>query len=375
MSALDLDLAVDHGGFRLEIAGRFTLDGITGIFGASGHGKTTLLRALAGLEPAARGRIAFAGTVWQDDAARRFVPAWKRRAGLVFQDARLFPHLTVAGNLRYAARRAPREGGGPGMERVVAMLDLAPLLGRRPATLSGGERQRVAIGRALLASPRLLLMDEPLSALDRPRRAAILPLIERVATESRVPMLWVTHSLDELARLAETVLVLDSGRVAATGPLAAVLEHPAMRRLAGRFESGALLEGTVAAQDTHWAMTEVALAGGHRLRMPAIDIPPGARVRLRIRARDVALARTAPQGLSIRNAFPGTVAAIVEEDGAFAEVTVYLGGGAHIVASVTREAVAALGLTQGGAVVALVKSVALDRRMLGCGEVDSAGTG
>ncbi|MGE0255827.1 MAG: molybdenum ABC transporter ATP-binding protein [Alphaproteobacteria bacterium] len=375
MSALDLDIAVDRGGFRLAVAGRFALDGITGVFGASGHGKTTLLRALAGLEPAARGRIALGDAVWQDDARRVRMPAWRRRAGLVFQDARLFGHLGVAGNLRYAARRAPRGAAGPSFDEVVAMLDLAPLLSRDTASLSGGERQRVAIGRALLAAPRLLLMDEPLAALDRPRRAAILPLIERVAAETRVPILWVTHSLDELARLAGTVVVLEDGRVAASGPLARVLEHPAMRRLAGRFEAGTLLEGTVVAHDAHWAMTEVALAGGHRLRMPAVDLPPGAPVRLRIRARDVALARTAPEAISIRNTFAGTVAAIVEEDGAFAEVTVDLGGGAHLGARVTRESVAALGLAAGGPVVALVKSVALDRRMLSRGEAVTDGTG
>ena len=320
-----------------------------------------LLRVIAGLEPHSRGHVAFDGAVWQDDAL--FVPPHRRGVGLVFQDARLFPHLSVRGNLRYAARRAPRGADAPGIDSVVAMLDLQPLLDRPGDVLSGGEIQRVAIARALLAAPRLLLLDEPVAALDATRKAETLAVVERLRDAAGVPIVYVTHAVDELTRLADTMVLLSDGKVAALGPVESLMERLDLRPLTGRFEAGAVLPARVLRHDDTHALTLVA-AGGHELRVPRLALEPGRSLRIRIRARDVVLANDVPDGLSIRNVLCGRVTEITAESGAFAEVGVAVDD-AVLVARVTREAVARLGLAPGKPVCALIKTVALDRRSLG----------
>jgi len=322
-----------------------------------------LLRAIAGLDREVGGRLCFAGHVWQDDARRIFVPPHKRGVGYVFQDARLFSHLSVAGNLRYAAHRARRESRAIEFDDVVDALDLAPLLDRQTMALSGGERQRVAIGRTLLARPQLLLMDEPLAALDLRRKAAILPYIERLPQTFGVPVLYVTHAIAEVAQVAQWMVLLSDGRASATGPVVELMERIDLYPMTGRFEAGVVLTARVTGHDAAYHLTDLDI-GGQPLVMPALDLPVGGAVRLRIRARDVALATRKPDGISIRNVLSGTVAEVAEEaDTAFAEVLVDLGG-AHVRARLTRRSVAELSLTPGGPVYALIKSVAIDRRMI-----------
>jgi molybdate transport system ATP-binding protein len=362
MIRLEVESELDFPGFRLAASACLPLDGIMGLFGPSGHGKSTLLRIVAGLERGSRGRIAQGGEIWQDDARGLFVPPHRRGVGYVFQDARLFPHLSVRGNLRFAERRAPAAGPGLGFGHIADMLDLAPLLPRRAWTLSGGERQRVALGRALLTAPRLLLLDEPLSALDLRRKAEIIPYIERLRDELAVPIIYVTHSLDELSRLVRNVALMSEGRIVAVGPLQETMARLDLQPMTGRFEAGSVLEARVRGHDPRYALTLLEVAG-QALRMPRIDAAPGSTVRLRVRARDVAIALSPPGGISIRNVMAGRIAAVEVEPGAFAEVAINLGG-PLLRARITREAVDELALAPGRPVFALVKSVALDRRLL-----------
>jgi molybdate transport system ATP-binding protein len=351
--------------FSLTIDETFGLDGITAVFGPSGSGKTTLLRAIAGLDRGISGTIRFAEQVWQDDRRRIFVPPHKRGVGYVFQDARLFPHLNVAANLRYAERRSrPAQTGiGIGFDDVVEALDLAPLLDRETAALSGGERQRVAIGRTLLARPQLLLMDEPLAALDGRRKAAILPYIERLPATFGVPVLYITHAIAEVSQISQHMVLLSDGGISANGPVTEIMERLDLYPMTGRFEAGVVLDARVVAHDAGYRLTDLDVAG-QRMVVPALDLPTDATLRLRIRARDVSLATARPDGISIRNILTGTIAEIAEEpETAFAEVLIDLGG-AHIRARVTRYSVADLALAPGRPVFALIKSVAIDRRMI-----------
>jgi molybdate transport system ATP-binding protein len=363
MTILHIGIERRFPAFALTVAEDLALDGITAMFGPSGSGKTTLLRIIAGLDRAASGRIALGDDVWQDDARGIFVPPHRRGVGYVFQDARLFSHLSVAENLRYAERRSRKESRRIEFDDVVRALDLAPLLNRRPAGLSGGEQQRVAIGRTLLARPRLLLMDEPLAALDARRKAAILPYVERLPEAFGVPIIYVTHAIAEATQIASRMILLSGGRVSAVGSVTEVMERLDLYPMTGRFEAGAVLATHVAGHDPAFMLTGLDLAG-QKIVVPALDLPVGAPIRLRIRARDVALATERPAGISIRNILSGTVAAIAEEaDTAFAEVLVDLGG-AHIRARLTRHAVADLSLAPGRPVFALIKSVAIDRHMM-----------
>jgi len=363
MTELAVDVRIAFGTFDLDLNHRFALDGITALFGPSGCGKTTLLRIVAGLERNARGRIRFGDETWFDDDARIFVPLHKRGVGYVFQDTRLFPHLSVAGNLRYAARRSAGIASPIDTASVVAALDLAPLLKRWPPSLSGGERQRVAIGRSLLTRPRLLLMDEPLAALDIQRKAEILPYIERLPDTFGVPVIYVTHAIDEVARLAQRMVVLSAGRKFAEGPVAEILERLDLQPMTGRFEAGVLLTARVAGHDPAFRLTRLDLHG-QTLDMPMLDLPVGSEVRLRVRARDVSLAIERPRGISVRNILSGILARIEEEpETAFAETLVDIGG-ARLRARITRAAVAELSLVPGAPVFALVKSIAFDRRAL-----------
>ena len=364
MVDIKLDVRIAFGDFDLQIDHRLPLDGIMGLFGPSGCGKSTLLRIISGLEHSALGQIRFGDEVWQDSSLGIFVPPHKRGVGYVFQDVRLFPHLTVGGNLRYAEKRSRRTDSKINFDGVVAALDLAPLMARRTQSLSGGERQRVAIGRTLLIRPRLLLMDEPLAALDVKRKAEILPYIERLPQAFQIPIIYVTHSIDEVARLAERMLVLGDGRKVTYGPVAEALERLDLQPFAGHFEAGVVLTARVIRHDLKFRLTHLD-HHGKEIVMPMADVAIGSDVRLRIRARDVALATKAPEGISIRNVLRGTVADIVEEpDTAFAETLVDIGG-AKIRARVTRSAVAELDLVPGKPVFALFKSIAFDRRAMG----------
>lgn len=358
-----LEVAIRHrlsAGFALDVAFAAPATGVTVLFGPSGAGKSSVLAAVAGLLRPEGGRIALAGDVLSDAAARLFVPPERRHCGVVFQDARLFPHMTVDANLRYGARRAAGRGTpeGPRFEEVVALLGIGTLLGRRPAGLSGGERQRVALGRALLSHPRMLLMDEPLASLDAPRRVEAMGLFERVRDAFGVPMLYVTHALDEVDRLADTLVLLEAGRVVASGTPEALTARTDLPLLAGRRDAGSVIAGRIDAHDPPRGLTRVAFAGG-TVTVPLRREPPGARIRLRIRARDIAIATTRPEGVSINNILPVRIAAA--EPAGMHDVFLRLGiGPTVLLARITRESAARLGLVPGGEAFALIKSVAFD---------------
>jgi len=362
------DARLSFGEYDLDARIDTALSGTTALFGPSGGGKTTLLRIIAGLETRATGRVSFDGDLWADSATGVFLPAHRRPVGIVFQDGRLFAHLSVRRNLAYADRRsrhrATTANASIDFDTVVDRLSLAPLLDRRPGTLSGGERQRVALGRTLLTRPALLLLDEPLSALDRGRKADILPYLRDLPGRFGIPTLYVSHAIEEIAQLARDVIVLADGQVRGIGPVADMLERVDLHPVTGRFEAGALLEARVVAQDGAWRLTRLDLEG-QTVAMPMLaGLAIGETVRLRVRARDVSLATLRPEGISTRNILAGTVDSIIAEpDTAFAEVSVAIGG-QRLRARITREAVHTLALAPGAPVHALVKSASFDRRGL-----------
>ncbi len=361
-----LDVAIEHrlGSFTLDI--RFTSgSGLTALFGRSGSGKTSTVNAIAGLIRPHHGHIVVDGMVLLDTAHGVFVPVHHRRLGYVFQEGRLFPHLTVRQNLLFGAWLAPRRAsaGPPRLDEVVELLGIGPLLGRRPGRLSGGEKQRVAIGRALLAQPRLLLMDEPLASLDAERKEEILPYLERLRDHGNVPIVYVSHAAAEVARLATTIVLVADGRVQAVGPAAEIMGRAGQYPLAGGFEAGAVLSATVAAHDACWDLTE--LSGGFgRLVVGRLDLPVGSRLRVRIRARDVMLATIKPSGISALNVLPATIAALVPTGEEAVEVQLRLGP-ERLLARITRRSQQALNLAPGCAIFAVIKAIAIDRRSLG----------
>jgi len=361
---LDVDVAVRRGDFRIEAA--FASDApIVALFGRSGSGKTTLVNAIAGLVHPTRGRIVVDGVTLVDTQAGVFVPKHRRRIGYVFQEGRLFPHLSVRQNLlfgRWFAHGRPDGGSETAdFDGIVDLLGIGALLARRPGGLSGGEKQRVAIGRALLAHPRLLLMDEPLAALDDARKSEILPYVERLRDEAGVPIVYVSHSIAEVARLATTVVVLDKGRVVATGPAAEVLGRFDLPAVDPEGADGAVLEARVAGHGDNYGLTQLATPAGDLL-VPRLDRPLGAAIRLRIRARDVMLSVGRPEAVSALNVLPGRIAAVSPSDGASPSVAVRLDcNGAALIARITRKSLDRLGLAPGQAVHAVVKSVSLDQ--------------
>ncbi len=347
---------LDRGGFVLDVDLQMAGQGVTAVFGPSGSGKTTLLRLIAGLDRAP-GYLEVNGEIWQDDTARLFLPTHKRALGYVFQEASLFAHLSARRNLEYGMKRVPSDERRVPMNRVLDLLGIGHLLDRMPESLSGGERQRVAIGRALLTSPRVLLMDEPLSALDLARKQEILPYLERLHDELEIPILYVSHAADEVARLADHIVALDGGRAVAEGPLADTLARLDLPIRLGD-DVGVVLDARVGERDATWHLARVSFAGG-TLWVRDTGLPAGHRVRIRILARDVSVALEHHVRTSILNLLPGTVEAIADESHpAVALVRVNVGG-QPIVARVTRRSAAALGLTPGMPVWLQIKAVAL----------------
>ena len=357
-----LSVAVGHRQGAFALSARFeTPGGVTALFGRSGSGKTTLVNAIGGLLRPDRGRVALGDTVLLDTERGLFVPRHRRRIGIVFQEGRLFPHLSVRQNLLFGRWFAPRDEEGVDVGMVVDLLGIGPLLGRRPAGLSGGEKQRVAIGRALLSKPRLLLMDEPLAALDDQRKAEILPYIERLRDEAGVPIVYVSHSVAEVARLADTLVVLEEGRVTAAGPAADMLARLNVAPLAEARDAGAVLDARVAAQDEHFGLTTLTTAAG-TLRVPRIALSVGAMLRVQVPARDVMLSLGAPSRSSALNVLPAVVVEILPAgDAAGPAAALRLDcNGVALLARVTRLSVVEMGLAPGVPVFAAIKSVALD---------------
>jgi molybdenum ABC transporter, ATP-binding protein len=359
---LEVRLRHRFAGFTLDVSFDGPDHGITALFGPSGCGKSTVVNAIAGLLRGHEGRIALDGTVLFDSARGINLPLRARRIGYVFQDARLFPHMRVRANLLYGFRRAPKENRRIAVDQVIDLLGISTLLDRYPAGLSGGERQRVGLGRALLAQPRLLLMDEPLAALDPERKADILPYIERLRDDLGLPVVYVSHAIEEVARLADMLVLMDAGRAVAIGPVVDVMANLDLFEHVDEFEGGAVLPVQVLGHDETYQLTRLGFAGGE-LVVPRVNCPLGRNIRARIRARDVTLALSKPEAISALNVLPALISGVRREEGAYAEVQVMMAE-TPLVVRLTRQSVDRLGLQPGQSVFAIVKSVAIDRRSL-----------
>ncbi len=352
-NTLDFNVKGGNGGFHVEAAFRAET-GVTALFGASGAGKTTLLRMIAGTLRPEEGRIAVGNLVLFDSTKNINLRPEERHIGYVYQDARLFPHLSVLRNLTYAQWAGKREPERK-VEEITELLGIGALLQRKPHQLSGGEKQRVAIGRALLSAPRLLLLDEPLSSLDHARRQEILPYLERLRDESGLPIVFVSHEVDEVARLADTLVLLEQGRVRESGSVFDIFSQ-----IDGTGDTtSVLLQGEVTRSDDAYAMADIAI-GGHNFQLTDHALQSGMKVRLRIRSRDVSLSRFAPVDISIRNIFPVTITAISTDDGPFAELRLQLGD-VQLLSRISRKSVQDLNLKTGEQVFALIKAVSIDR--------------
>jgi molybdate transport system ATP-binding protein len=355
---LMVDLRLRRGDFSLEARFSASTPGVTALFGRSGCGKSTLISLIAGLLSPDDGRVVLGDDVLVDCSRHVLVDARHRRIGVVFQESRLFPHLDVLANLRYGARRVPRAVSRVlHLDEVIALLGLETLVERRPHQLSGGEKQRVAMGRALLSQPRLLLLDEPLSSLDLARREEVLPYLEKLRDHFAIPIVYVSHQFEEVLRLATRVVLLDGGRVAAEGDVAAISRDPKLRAIVGADSVGAVLTGNVERLDG--AGLAVLRVGDAQLSMETGTAEVGQRIQIQVLARDVIIATESPRGLSVRNVVPAHVLSVTPDSGRAVLVELDIGRGATLLARVTERASDELGLGPGKQVWALIKAVSL----------------
>ena len=362
---IQVNVALKLGAFNLDVAFENGA-GITALFGRSGSGKSMTINLIAGLARPDHGTIVLDGRTLVDTKLSIFVPAYRRRVGLVFQDAQLFPHLTVKQNLLFGRWFAPRTARTVAFASLLETLGIGHLLKRKPARLSGGEKQRVAIGRALLASPEILLMDEPLASLDIERKLEILPLIESLRDDLHIPIVYVSHAIDEVARLASRVIVLENGHVVAAGTVEDVLGPGLSGTGLSRFVQSSVVAGKLAAVDTEYGLTKISHPAG-TIWLTGRAYPIGRDARIVIKSTDITLSKTPVESLSVRTTLAGRVADI-ETDGPFAGISVDLNGQGRLFALATRKAVDALKLRQGDRVYALIKTVALDERAVASAE-------
>ncbi|MEM7328996.1 MAG: molybdenum ABC transporter ATP-binding protein [Pseudomonadota bacterium] len=357
MSDSELAFAIEaaFSDFALHTTGAVPLNGVTAVFGPSGSGKTSLLNAIAGFIQPDAGRIVFDDETWFDSTTRRWTPPHKRGVGVVFQDAQLFPHLSVGGNLDYARQRADLSAPGHPEQDIIAAMDVAGLLERNPQTLSGGERQRVAMARTLLTRPRLLLLDEPLAALDTARKGDLLPFLETLKTQFAVPTLYVSHDVDEVSRIAERVLMMEDGQIVASGPTDEVLSRYGLEAGRNPYEAASILRGTV---DTASESGLVAVRIGEAVLWLAADLhlEPGTEISIKVPARDVAIALERPVGISIQNMIPAQVTAIADAPRAAFQTVSLAVGDQRLDSVITRKSVQALDLKIDRDVFALIKS-------------------
>ena len=359
--ALSVRAQLSFADFELDVDQEIVLDGITGLFGPSGGGKSTLLRVIAGLERSASGKVSFDGEIWQDSTSSQFLAPHRRPVGYVFQNARLFTHLSVEGNLRFAAKRSSN-GKSITYDEVVSAFDLQTLLRRDTEALSGGERQRVAIARTILTRPRLLLLDEPLAALDAGRKGEIVPYLETLMSRFAIPTIYVSHAVDEVARLADRVVVLDEGRIRASGATRQILNQLELQSPASLFDAVTILDTTVVEHLPELDLTRLDLRGQTIVVPVRKNLTPGDNVRLYIRAGDIAIATQKPEGISFRNILSGNISGIDEgADSAFATVSIDIAG-ESLRAELTRHAIRDLGLANGVPVFALLKTASFDAR-------------
>lgn len=365
--SLQVDIRHAFEGFTLEVTCRAG-SGVTAVFGPSGAGKSTLVNAIAGLFKPDEGRITLGDEVLFDQASGHHSPPAKRRIGYVFQDGRLFPHMSVRDNIRFGARFAPGGLDPKEENRLVELLGLKAVLDRRPSTLSGGEKQRVALARAWLSQPRLLLMDEPLAALDEPRKDEIFPYLERLRDVAQVPIIYVSHNLAEVARLADELIVLQSGKVALSGSAETVLSDPKALPLLGVREAGAILPAKVIGHDAD-GLSRLVLSGGEII-LPGVTAAPGTIIRLRVLAQDVLLSRDPPRGLSSHNVLPVTVETL--HRGAGPGVAVRLRAGEDVLlARITARAAEEMELAPGAQCHAILNATAVPRGSISGGAMPS----
>ncbi len=356
-----IDIKRQLGSFSLDI--KFSSDGgLTAFFGRSGSGKTSLVNMLAGLDTPDRGTIEVSGRTLFSSEKNINLKAEKRRLGYVFQDSRLFPHMNVRQNLNYGARFAPKEDVGQEFHHIADLLGLESLLDRQPISLSGGEKQRVAIGRALLAKPQLLLMDEPLASVDSGRKGEIISFVENLRDQLMIPIVYVSHAMDEVIRLADTLVILDNGASVAAGSVENIMSRLDLRPLTGRYEAGAVISAVVLGHDHDNSLSELGFAT-NSLFVPRINLGIGAALRVRIRARDVSLSRIRPVQSSFLNIFEGNIGEISSSHGA--QVEVLLDIGVPLIARITKKSLSELGLQTGETIFAMVKAAAIDRHSMG----------
>ncbi len=359
MNHLNARFRLDYPGFRLDVECALPLTGTVALFGESGSGKTTLLRCIAGLPPVASGFLACGREIWQDDSRKTFVPIERRRVGVVFQDDCLFPHLNVEHNLTYGMKRTPPSQRRIAFDRVSDLLGLAALLKRRPHQLSGGEHRRVAIGRALLTSPQLLLMDEPLASLDQERKREIFPFIKRLNQELEIPVVYVTHDLNEILQLARHMVLMKQGRIVAVGPIQDVFSRLDLPELVESNVVGAVLETRIAEHEPQFGLTRVELLG-RSLFLPQQDLPIGASLRIQIPACDVSLTtEPPPASSSVLNVLEAVIVELGQSARNGYAVEVKLDAGCPLLAMITRKSFQRLNLKIGQRVHASFKAVAL----------------
>ncbi len=363
---MTLDVHLSHElPIRLEVSFSCRPGEVLALFGPSGSGKTSVLRAIAGLSRPQSGRIVCDGKVWLDTDKGIYLPAQARKSGFVFQSFALFPHMTALGNVMAAMSHRPARERLEQARNLLRQVGLeSPLESRHPATLSGGQQQRVAVARALARDPQVLLLDEPFSALDTALKRELLPFVSKLAHAAGIPVVFVSHSMDEVLQLADTIVLMDEGRMAASGRLEDVLSDIRLKPLTGRFDAGAVMHATIDVQDERYHLTHLRLKGGARLKVGRVDAPNGSEVRLRIHARDVGLALTPPWDISIQNILPCVVSEIAESEGHLADVLLRTGeegDGSPLWSQVTRYSVANLGLKPGSKVYALIKAISIAR--------------
>ena len=363
---LDIDVSHATGGFSLDISlnisGQSAISGITALFGRSGSGKTSLINLMAGLARPDRGRIALGSRVLFDSERGIDLPPEQRRMGYVFQETRLFPHLDVRGNLGYGMKRRGRNGQLASFDHVVGLLDLEYLLNRHPDSLSGGEKQRVAIGRALLSNPELLLLDEPLASLDAAHKNEILPFLERLRGDPGIPIIYVSHNMEEIVRLADVMVLISEGRVLANGNVEDLLSRLDLRPLTGRFEAGSVIAATLVGHEKEFGLSRLSFAGGELLA-PMVDLPLGTPLRVRIRARDVTLTTRKPSQMGAQNIYHGAIIQMEADTGSRAEVLLDIG--VPLWARLSAKSAQELKLAVGMRAYAMIKSVAIDGHSLG----------
>ena len=362
---LEANFKMNYPGFNLDVELNLPAKGVTVVFGPSGSGKTTLLRCLSGLERAPSGFMKFADQVWQDESKGIFIPIQQRKVGLIFQESRLFPHLSIQENLLFGYQRTRPVERNLHLDEVVQVLGLAALLKRYPDKLSGGERQRVAIGRALLTSPKLLLMDEPLASLDMQRKAEIIPFIKRIEDEFKTPIIYVTHSVDEVLQLVDTMVILQSGKVANWGPVEEVFSDVRLREVLGDEQLGAVLETSVLEHDEEFGLTRLDFMG-QTLNVPKQNLAVGQNLRVHIHSKDVSLSTAPPaRATSVLKMSRAKVKGVGILDPKGYSVDIELDAGQPILATITRKSLANLNLKPGQSVFAHIKAIKMIHQVEG----------